>query len=427
MSEEIGWFNQTEVRYGAMDMISLTAPGKPIPTGIAAPLIRIQTLSGLEDHVNLIDGRFAKPTTDANNMEVVIPAEAAKYFNVKVGDQVQGGATFDDCNRPPPTQDPEVAAQNALFRCTPQTGVELRATFTVVGIVERVDPNNRFWGAGYIQFVPPFPTDTQGPIMPVLLPEQSFFQALPGALPRFKYEYHITGFADITRLNSANLSRARGSEPAERPGAVAERDPRPRDGDVAERVSEPRVVQPGLAAAADPAGRRHRRVLRRAGVVAAGRPAGRGDRDAAESRRQRGAAGGDVGCGGVCAGVGGRVHCAVHCQRGGGRAGQDRYFPLNLERSLPAVYAGAGRVRVRARGRRHRRDRDDYPGVLRGKTRHGVLPAIFGAAGQAFPCSVTTSTWRWSGWRRWRWQTNQRGSVFDVSAPSAAGRQTRWC
>ncbi len=211
MSEEIGWFNQTEVHYGAMDMLSLTSPGKPIPTGIAAPLIRIQTLSNVDDHLKLVDGRFAKPTSNANDMEVVVPVEAANYFKIKVGDKVQAGATFDDCNRPPPTQDPEVAAQNALFRCTPQTSVELRATFTVVGTVERVDPDDRYWGAGYVQFTPPFPTDEQGPIMPVLLPEQSFFQALPGALPRFKYEYHLTGFADISRLDSANLSRARDS------------------------------------------------------------------------------------------------------------------------------------------------------------------------------------------------------------------------
>ena len=98
--------------------------------------------------------------------------------------------------------------------------MQLRPTFTVVGIVERIDPNDRFWGAGSIHFVPPFPTDEQGPIMPVLLPEQTFFQALPAALPRFPYEYHLTGFADVTRLNSANLSRARDlPRTPEQPGA----------------------------------------------------------------------------------------------------------------------------------------------------------------------------------------------------------------
>jgi hypothetical protein len=48
-------------------------------------------------------------------------------------------------------------------------------------------------------------------VVTVLLPEQTFFQALPAALPRIPYEFRLSGFADITRLNSANLDDAQAS------------------------------------------------------------------------------------------------------------------------------------------------------------------------------------------------------------------------
>ena len=79
MSEEIGWFSQAEVRYGAMDMISLTVarpaesrPARraldPDPDALAAS----RTTSSRSS------GRFAKPTTNPNQMEVVMPIRGAR-------------------------------------------------------------------------------------------------------------------------------------------------------------------------------------------------------------------------------------------------------------------------------------------------------------------------------------------------------------
>jgi ABC-type lipoprotein release transport system permease subunit len=211
MSEEIGWFTETEVRFGAMPFLTLAREGQALATGMDRPLIRATTMSGIEDHVNVVEGRLPLPTTNPNEIEVLVPVESARFLNASLGDRVQAGAGFDDCNRPPPTQDPEQARELALFRCTPQTFVELRATFTIVGFIERSDANDRFWGAGQISFNPPFATDEMGPVVTVVLPEQSFFQALPGVLRSFPYELRLTGFADIARLNSSNLQRARES------------------------------------------------------------------------------------------------------------------------------------------------------------------------------------------------------------------------
>jgi hypothetical protein len=209
LSEDIGWFTQFEVRYGALPYQLLAREGGSFRPGRDSPLIAVRSMSGIEDHVDVVDGRLPEPTSNPGAMEVLMPLESAKYFNLKVGDTVQAGLSYDDCNRPEPSMDPDQARELQLFRCTPQTFVEMRATFHIVGLIERHDPNDRFWAAGNVQFAPPFATDEMGPIAFVVLPEQTFFQALPGALPGLSHEFRITGFADVSRLNSSNLDRAR--------------------------------------------------------------------------------------------------------------------------------------------------------------------------------------------------------------------------
>jgi len=211
MSREIGWFNEYEVRYGGLPFQLLAREGQPYRPGRDSPLIAVRSMSDIEDHVNIVDGRAPEPTANPGAMEVLMPVESAKYFNLKVGDTVQAGAQFDDCNRPEPTMDPDQARELALFRCTPQTFVDMRATFHIVGLMERADPNDRYWTAGTILFGPPIATEEQGPVAYVALPEQTFFQALPAALPRFTHEFKLTGFADITRLNSSNIDDAQAS------------------------------------------------------------------------------------------------------------------------------------------------------------------------------------------------------------------------
>ena len=211
MSEEIGWFTEYEVRFGALPAMTLAREGQPAPTGRDRTLIAVQSISGLDEQVNIVEGRAPRATSNPAQIEVLMPLEAARFMRIQPGDTVQAAASFDDCNRPPPTEDPEQARQLQLFACTPQTFVDLRATFTVTGFIERTNANDRYWSAGNVQFGQPRGTDEHGPIVPVLLPEESFFQALPGALPRFPGEFRLTGFADITRLDSGNIDDAQAS------------------------------------------------------------------------------------------------------------------------------------------------------------------------------------------------------------------------
>ena len=210
LSEEVGWFTETEVRYGAVPWQELSVEGEALPRNDRA-LLAIRSLSGVDAHVDIIEGRAAEPTRDPSHMEAVMPIESARYLGLAVGDEVQGVFTFDDCNRPPSSADPEQARELQNFRCTPQTFVELRPTFTVVGFVDRSDPDDRFWTAGDVWFFRPQGTEENGPVATIILPEQTFFQALPTVLPRIPYEFKLSGFADITRLDSANLDEARAS------------------------------------------------------------------------------------------------------------------------------------------------------------------------------------------------------------------------
>jgi putative ABC transport system permease protein len=211
MSEEIGWFSQDVVRFGSLPVMSLVRGGKLVTKPEEPVLIRIQGITRIEDHVNFIAGRPAQPTNDPTKLEVVVPVETAAFLDANIGDSVEASFTYDDCNRPPQTQDPDQIRELQRFRCTPQTVVNVRITAVIAGIIERRDVNDAFWTTGRISFSRPMATDESPAIVPVVLPEESFFQALPRQLPSFPHEFRLLGLIDITRLDSANLKDAQAS------------------------------------------------------------------------------------------------------------------------------------------------------------------------------------------------------------------------
>jgi ABC-type antimicrobial peptide transport system permease subunit len=211
MSEEIGWFTQDEVRYGSLPNMGLLKGGKLEPPPTEPVLVKIAGFTRIEDHVRFLEGRAARPSDDPTQLEVVIPAQAADFLDASVGDTVESTFTYDDCNRPPPTMDPEQAAENRRFACTPQAFVDVHVSATIVGIVERLDVDDPFWTTGAISFNRPMATEESPAIVPVVLPETTFFQALPKILPAFPYEFRLHGIIDPARLDSANLDDAQAS------------------------------------------------------------------------------------------------------------------------------------------------------------------------------------------------------------------------
>jgi len=211
MSEDIGWFTQDEVRYGALPPMNLLKGGTLVPTPEEPVLVEFMGITGIEDHVNFVEGRAATPTDDPTQLEVVVPAETADFLGASLGDTVESIFVYDDCNRPPPTLDPEQAAENRRFACTPQTFVDVHLTATIVGIVERRDVEDPFWSAGSISFARPMATEDNLATAQVVMTEETFFQALPKLLPSFPSEFRLLGLIDASRLDSANLDEAQAS------------------------------------------------------------------------------------------------------------------------------------------------------------------------------------------------------------------------
>jgi ABC-type antimicrobial peptide transport system permease subunit len=211
ISEEIGWFTQSEVRYGSLPTMNLLKGGKLEPTADEPVLVQFQGITKIDDHVNIVEGRAAQPTSDPTKLEAVVPVEAAAFMNASIGDTVESIFTYDDCNRPPAALDPEQAQENQRFRCTPQTFVDVHVTATIVGFVERTDVDDPFWSAGSISFDRPMATEDHLAIVPVVFPEETFFQALPKLLPSFPSEFRLYGMIDPSLLDSANLHEAQAS------------------------------------------------------------------------------------------------------------------------------------------------------------------------------------------------------------------------
>jgi hypothetical protein len=219
---KVGWLTLTEVRYGAASVLTLGSQGQPLPTDRLRPLAFLQTISGLEEKVRVVEGRLPVPTSAPGEIEVVLPARAAEYQGIRVGDALLAAHTVDDCNRPPPTDDPNELRDRARFPCLPQVFATLTVPMRVVGTVEQADPEDGFWGAGRAYFGRPVPeNDQSGPIIHFLMPEASFYGALARLLPGVRSEFRLSAFADLERLNAANLDRARADLAALREHALA--------------------------------------------------------------------------------------------------------------------------------------------------------------------------------------------------------------
>lgn len=208
LDERLSWLTDYEVRYAAVqrDMTHAVA-GQPVPTGAFRTTLTLQTVSGLEERVRIVEGRMPTGRAEGGKLEVALPAEAASFLGVGVGDSFLAVHSYDDCNRLPPTDDPEEIRERMRFPCVPQTFVTLRVEMVVVGIIEQLNPEDPYWSAaGRLTFQRPMGTDEQGAIAPVVFSEEGFHQGLAQILPGIPSEFRTTSVVDITRLNSSNIN-----------------------------------------------------------------------------------------------------------------------------------------------------------------------------------------------------------------------------
>ncbi len=209
MADKTGWFAGSEVRYANLPDLPMAQEGQTISSDRFRTVLTLQTMSGLDRHVNITQGRLPGESKDGSNIEVALPAQSADFLGVHPGDSFLAAFSFDDCNRPPPTDDPEENRERARFRCVPQVFVTLNAKLTVVGVFDQKSDDDPYWGAGPLTFARPAATDTMGAIVPIVLSEAGFFQALPKVFPGINTSFRVTTFANIDRLNSTNLATAR--------------------------------------------------------------------------------------------------------------------------------------------------------------------------------------------------------------------------
>jgi ABC-type antimicrobial peptide transport system permease subunit len=209
LADRTSWFTGAEVRYGALAELPIADENEPVPLGAFRTLLTLQAFSDFGDHVTFTAGRAPARLDENGRIEVALHSEAADFLGVQPGDTFVAAHTFDDCNRPPPTDDPEELRERARFRCVPQVFVTLQARLVVSGVFEPNDVGDPFWASGRLVFSRPAGTETMGAIVPVVLSEQAFFGELPKSFPGINHEFRVTSFADVELLNSANLPRVR--------------------------------------------------------------------------------------------------------------------------------------------------------------------------------------------------------------------------
>src|SRR5688572_22006438 len=76
LNERLAWLTATNVRYGGVGPLTLAQEGRPVPTDRFRTLITLHSASDLPDHVRVVEGRQAQPTSDPRQIEVVTPVLA---------------------------------------------------------------------------------------------------------------------------------------------------------------------------------------------------------------------------------------------------------------------------------------------------------------------------------------------------------------
>ena len=209
MAVDAAWLAEGEERYGRLNDLTLITDLPLDPMDPQRTFVSLQTQSSLDRHLTVVEGRLAEATDDPARIEALLTREGAAFLRASVGDRLVVGHGFDDCNRPPPTDDPVEAREQARFACVPEMFATVEVSLTVVGFVDQADGDDPFWGAGSLSFGRPHLSEEEGAVVPILVPEGSFYGALSLAFPGLPAEFRATRFASIAGLNAANIDEAR--------------------------------------------------------------------------------------------------------------------------------------------------------------------------------------------------------------------------
>ncbi len=174
-------------RYGRTATFFLTPPGAPVPKDERRPRANFQFFEGLNDHVQVVDGRAPKPaeplrdTKSPPRLEVSLGKAAADQLGVKTGDSFELH----------PFWKPDVAP----------------VAVTVVGLIEPKNPDEDYWFRKQGRFVE---TTTSWPTYLFFVGEEAFTDSLAAYLPDMDGTFETYGFIDIDSINSRNAKDVEG-------------------------------------------------------------------------------------------------------------------------------------------------------------------------------------------------------------------------
>ena len=389
MSEEIGWFSEDEVRYGSVAWSTHRRRRHRARTDIARPDRPSSPLATSKTTSTSSKAGRRQPTSDPTQMEVVMPIEHARFLGIQVGTRSRAASTFDDCNRPPASPDPTGRELQNL------SAARLRPSSAAAHLHRR-----RLRRAGTTAR-----TASGRPARLLLAALRRRTSMAPSSRCCCRSRRSSRRFRPRCRVSpTTSSSRLRRHHP-------------PELGEPPRRARPPSIAC--AAASRTPARSRTWRwqhplasfqnrasfnqvtllllLLQVVGiaiyyvVLVSSLLAERRSEEIAMLRSRGATVGQLVAMSTAEAFALGLVAAFIApfiASAGVAVLGRHGHVQVDLWRRPPAVHAGARRLPVRPRRRRHRGDRDGDPGVLRGPTRHGLLPALVGPARQVDPSAL---------------------------------------
>jgi len=163
---------------------------RPIPTGPTRPKGHFQVFTNIEKHVTLVDGRYPEPfpaglepeelLQPGLEVEAMIGSDIASIFDVWVGDRLvllYGWGQY-----------------------------PIRITVRLTGIIDAIDMGEEYWFLKDDMFIMPddMSGGTEGPTVPLFIPEQTMFEGIGRLVPNLKATYNWYYFMDIDEITSLN-------------------------------------------------------------------------------------------------------------------------------------------------------------------------------------------------------------------------------
>jgi len=202
IEERIGWFAGSSARYHRTGRFFAGVEGAP--TTWLSPQGQIQSLTGYEEHVSLVEGEFPKTTERGQPIEVALSPRAAQAANLSVGQTIRLVEDFDTCAREIPRQDAPPPPP-----CTPVAGVSYAFEAKVTGIVEPLSDTDPFWLTITSAYFDPFSLGPEtGVVAPMFTTEESLLENFGADHPGYMAETAWHTYADPEKLSRANFERA---------------------------------------------------------------------------------------------------------------------------------------------------------------------------------------------------------------------------